>query len=296
MGLSRSRALEYYLELLGDYESPYADPVVTEHDGVFVVRDDLLAGTKVRGGDFLASRIEQERMVYVQPRTGLAGPSLLDVCRRRNKKLTLWMPASKKISFHQAVCIEQGCDARFARIAAMPVLNKYAKDWSEEFGHFFIPLGLKHECVTAGIISAAMKIPEPDEVWTVVSTGVLTRALQIAWPNAEFHAVAVARNMKAGELGRANVISAPEAFQKGIKAEEEPPFPSVNTYDGKAWRYIPKNTGRRVLFWNVGSQPVLNDDTIYDSTDSYRDWGDLRDWDDNQQTAESHARVGEAVG
>lgn len=295
-GLNRSEALEYYLNLLADYTSPYPDPVTTEHEGVTVVRDDLLAGTKVRGGDFLASRVEEERLVYVQPRTGLAGPSLLDVCRRHDKKLTLWMPASKKISFHQAVCIEQGCDARFARIAAMPVLNKYAKDWAEQTGAFFIPLGLKHECVTAGIISAAMKIPEPEEVWTVVSTGVLTRALQIAWPNAEFHAVAVARNMKAGEIGRANIISAPEAFQKGIKKDEEPPFPSVNTYDGKAWRYIPKNTGRKVLFWNVGAQPVLNDESIYASTDSYRDWGDLRDWNNNEQTSESHVRMVETVG
>ena len=88
MGLSRSEALKYYLDLLGDYESPYPDPVVTEHEGVTVVRDDLLAGTKVRGGDFLASRVKEDRLVYVQPRTGLAGPSLLDVCRRRNKKLT----------------------------------------------------------------------------------------------------------------------------------------------------------------------------------------------------------------
>jgi hypothetical protein len=290
------KSLQYYIDLIGDYVSPYPDPVVTTHEGVSVVRDDMITGTKVRGGDLLAARVEQERMVYVQPRTGLAGVSLLDVCRRRNKKLTLWMPASKKISNHQAVCIEQGCDARFARIAAMPVLNKYAKDWSEEFGHFFIPLGLKHEFVTAGIIQAALTIPEPDEVWTVCSTGVLTRALQIAYPNAVFHAVAVARNMKAGELGRAEVISAPEAFQKGIKPEEEPPFPSVNTYDGKAWRYIPKNTGRKVLFWNVGAQPVLNDDTIYDSTNSYRDWGDLRDWNDSKEPSLPHARVGTHVG
>ena len=111
----------------------------------------------------------------------------------------------------------------------------------------------------------------------------LTRALQIAWPNAEFHAVAVARNMKAGELGRGQTSSPRQKhFRKESKPDEEPPFPSVNTYDGKAWRYIPKNTGRRVLFWNVGAQPVLNDDSIYNTTDSYRDWGDLRDWNDNQ--------------
>jgi hypothetical protein len=177
----------------------------------------------------------------------------------------------------------------------MPVLNKYAKDWANEHGHFFVPLGLKHELVTAGLIAAAMKIPEPEEVWTVVSTGVLTRALQIAWPNATFHAVAVARNMKSGEIGRADIVSAPEPFQKAVKEDDRPPFPSVLTYDAKAWRYIPKNTGRDILFWNVGQNPTLNDESIYDRTNSYRDWGDLRDYrrlpKTNKKAVVSHPRV-----
>ena len=51
-----------------------------------------------------------------------------------------------------------------------------------------------------------------------------------------------------------------------------PPFPSIGTYDAKAWRYIPKNTGRNILFWNVGSEPILQDETLYNTVDSYRDW------------------------
>ena len=289
------KSLQYYIDMIGDYESPYPDPVITQHDGVNVVRDDLLTGSKVRGGDFLVSKVKEKRLVYVQPRTGLAGVSLLDVCRRHNKDLTLWMPSSKRISAHQACCIEQGCDYRFARIAAMPNLNRIAKMWAEENGAFFIPLGLKHEFVTAGIINTALKMPEPEEVWTVVSTAVLTRALQIAWPNAKFHAVAVARNMKAGEIGRAEIISAPEPFTKAIKPHEEPPFPSVNTYDGKAWRYIPKNTGRNILFWNVGTEPILNDETIYDTTNSAREWGDLVDFNNHESRDIAHVRVGADV-
>ena len=293
--LLNGKSLNYYLDLIGDYVSPYPDPVVTVHEGIRVVRDDLSVGTKIRGGDLLAARVEEERLVYVQPRTGLAGVSLLDVCKRRNKKLTLFMPSSKMISHHQACCVERGADARFIRIAAMPVLNNYAKKWAEEFGHFFVPLGLKHELVTAGLIAAARKIPEPEEVWTVVSTGVLTRALQIAWPNAKFHAVAVARNMKSGEIGRADIISAPEPFTKAVKVEDRPPFPSVLSYDAKAWRYIPKNTGRDILFWNVGQSPTLNDESIYARTSSFREWGDLSDYGrlpkDNDEAVVTHPRV-----
>ena len=269
---NRKEAKDYYLNLAKDWKDPNPDPVVETHEGIRVVRDDLLVGSKVRGGDCLISSIKQNTLVYVQPRTGLAGVSLLNVAKRHNKKVKLFMPSSKQISHHQACCIEQGADYEFHRIAAMPNLNAIAKKWADENeDSYFIPLGLKHEMVTAGFVKVASKIPEPEEVWTVISTGVLHRALQIAWPNATFHCVAVSRNMKRGEIGHKNIISAPEPFTTAIK-EGLPPFPTVNTYDGKAWRYIPKNTKKDILFWNVGTEPILKDESLYTQINSYRKW------------------------
>lgn len=269
---NRHEAKQYYLDLAAGWDDPNPAPVVETYDGVRVVRDDLITGTKVRGGDCLVSGINQSTLVYVQPRTGLAGVSLLDVAARHQKRVKLFMPSSTRISHHQACCIERGADYEFHRIAAMPNLNAIAQKWAaQQEDAYFIPLGLKHERVTAGLVKVASQIPEPEEVWTVISTGVLHRALQIAWPNATFYAVAVARNMKEGEIGHSNIISAPEPFTTPIKADG-PPFPSIATYDAKAWRYIPKNSGRDILFWNVGTEPVLKDETIYDRIDSYRKW------------------------
>jgi hypothetical protein len=269
----RHEAKQYYLDLASSWEDPNPDPVVETYDGVRVVRDDLLTGSKVRGGDCLISGLNQSTLVYVQPRTGLAGVSLLDVAQRHGKRVKLFMPSSKRISHHQACCIERGAEYEFHRVAAMPNLNSIAKKWaSEQEDAYFIPLGLKHELVTAGFVKVASKIPAPEEVWTVVSTGVLHRALQIAWPDTTFHAVAVARNMKDGEVGHDRIISAPEPFQKAIKESDMPPFPSVATYDAKCWRYIPKNSGKDILFWNVGTEPVLKDESIYETVDSYRKW------------------------
>lgn len=265
-------AIDYYLDLAKDWEDPYGGPYVAKHEGIRVVRDDVITGTKVRGGDCLISSVQEDTIAYVQPRTGLAGVSLLDVAKRHGKKVRLYMPSSKRISHHQAVCIERGAEVSFHRIAAMPNLNKIAQEDAKKNGFYFVPLGLKHKMVTAGLVKVARKIREPEEVYTVISTGVLSRALQIAWPNAKFTAIAVARNMKAGESGRAKLISAPEAFTKSIKQEEMPPFPSIGTYDAKAWRYIPKNTDKDILFWNVGMEPILEDETLYETTDSYRKW------------------------
>ena len=62
--MSPEAAKEYYLSLCEGW-SPYnPDPVVIEHEGVRVVRDDLIVGTKARAGDLLASKIESETLVY----------------------------------------------------------------------------------------------------------------------------------------------------------------------------------------------------------------------------------------
>lgn len=264
-----------YLEMANGWEDPYGIPEVKIHDSIRVVRDDLITGSKVRGGDCLISSLPEhiDTIVYVQPRTGLAGVSILDVAKRHNKKVMLFMPSSKRISHHQACCIERGCEYSFHRIAAMPNLNLIAKKWADERPNaFFIPLGLKHPMVTAGIVKTASGIAQPEEVYCATSTGVLTRALQIAWPDTKFISVCVSRNMKAGELGRAEAISEKLAFTASEKRENLPPFPTIDTYDGKVWKYIPKNSGRDILFWNVGAEPVLTDETLYESINSYRDW------------------------
>jgi hypothetical protein len=263
-------AKDYYLSLAEGWIPYNPDPIVIDHDGVRVVRDDLVVGTKTRAADLLASKINNDTMVYSQPRVGLAGVSLLDVAKHHNKKVVLFMPASKRISLHQACCIERGAIPIFERIAAMPILNIKAKEWADKHNAFFIPLGLKHELATAAIVHAASKISEPEEVYVAISTGVLSRALQIAWPNAKFTCVAVARNLKAGELGRANVISEPLEFMQ--EEPIQPPFPTVRTYDAKVWKYIPKNTGRNILMWNVGAEPQLTNLSIYDTVKSYKDW------------------------
>jgi hypothetical protein len=253
--------------------TPYnPDPVVVVHDGVHVVRDDLIVGTKTRAGDLLAFRAPKKTIVYSQPRVGLAGVSIADVASRHNKDVVLFMPSSQKISHHQACCIERGARPIFERIAAMPNLNRLAQTWAAENDGFFVPLGLRHELATAGIIQAASLIEEPDEVYVAISTGVLSRALQIAWPKAKFHCVAVARNLKEGELGRGEVISEPLPFTASEKKQNLPPFPTVATYDAKVWKYIPKNSRKRILMWNVGTDPVLRDPSIIDRTESYRKW------------------------
>ena len=278
--LVRSRA--EWLKITEDWEDPYGLPRVEVHNGVHVVRDDFIVGSKCRFADVLMQNVKEDTIVYVQPRFGLAGVSIIEAAKRYGKKVVLFMPASKKISLHQAACIERGAVPKFRRIAAMPVLNKYASEWASENNSFFVPLGLRHELVTACAIRVVENLRSvygmPGHVWFAISTGVLGRALQIGWDKSSHHAVAVSRNLKEGELGTASVTSDPKSFTSSEKRGMLPPFPTVSNYDGKVWKYIPKDKlSEGHWMWNVGKEPTVNDLDIYNSVDSARDWGEFRD-------------------
>jgi hypothetical protein len=270
-----------WLELAGDWKDPFPAPIIKEHDGFNVVREDLMGfGSKCRFGDILVSTCQSDTLVYVQPRYGFAGISLAYLAKKYNKKLVLFSPSQKEISDHQAICIERGADMKFRRIAAMPNLNKIAADWARENNAFFIPLGLRHELVTAAAVKVAYDLAqvhgEPKEVWHAISTGVLGRALQIAWPNAEFNGVAVARNIKDGERGRATIWSHPKEFSQNVSDEFIPPFPSALNYDAKAWEFMVKHGREGAWFWNVGGNPKPESEETKLLTNSQREWGEIR--------------------
>lgn len=281
---------QWFLDVTKNWRDPLPLPMITEHDGIKVVRDDIINGSKCRFADLLVQSIKEDTLVYVQPRVGLAGVSILNIAKRYGKKVVLFMPSSKRISHHQAVCIERGAIPKFRRIAAMPNLNLIAKAWAEKNGAKFIPLGLKHELVVACAARVALNvtdvlnIPQPDVCFVATSTGVLVRGLQIGWDKTKFFSVTVARNMKSGELGRAEPIVEPLEFAQSEKLQHIPPFPTVRTYDAKVWKYAKAfkaaNPHLSVWMWNVGQDPVLQDATIIDRTESYRNWNEVRPEDD----------------
>jgi len=232
---------------------------------VFVVRDDLPEmGSKGRFGSLLVQRIKDDTIVYVAPRVGWAAISLAKLCNMYDKRLILFAPACKEPSDHQRVAMELGADMRFYRVAAMPNLQREAEAFAKKHGYFFAPLGLRHPLVTAAIVATVKKImakrrvpltgKERRQMWCAMSTGVLSRGLQIALPNWDHHGVAVARNIHSGERGHAEIHSHPYAFTQNEMPALRPPFPSASNYDAKVWRYICDEGEDGCWFWNVAGE------------------------------------------
>jgi hypothetical protein len=277
LDLANGRSLEYYLDLTKDYKHDFTF-TIKDIEGFKVVDDgEFLYGTKAKMADFFISQIKESALVYVCPRTGYAPFSLCYLAKKYNKKLYLVMPASKEASEHQRTAIEYGGIPIFLRIPAMPTANIWAKQFAEKIGAKYLPFGLKHEMVVAGgvrVFYDNFKDMDIQTMWSVMSTGVLSRTLQIALPNTKFHAVAVARNIQDGELGRAKFYTHSKPFLK--EAKIIPPFDCIRTYDAKGWELLKENGKPGDWFWNVAAnmpKPSLKVEDV----DSDRVWGDHRD-------------------
>lgn len=277
LDLEGGRDLNYYLEMTKDYH-PDFEFKLKQIDGFTVVDDgEFQYGTKARMGDFMISKVKEDTLVYVAPRSGYAPYSLTHLAKKHNKKLILFMPSSQKASEHQLRVIEEGAIPIFIKTPAMPTINLWAKDFAQKIGAKYLPFGLKHEQVVAGgvkIFYESFKDKIVPSMWTVFSTGVLSRTLQIALPNTEFNAVAVARNVQPGELGRAKFYSYHKEFLKN--SEIEPPFDCIRTYDAKGWEYMKKYGKEGDWFWNVAKnmpKPTIKPSDV----NSQREWGDKSD-------------------
>ena len=233
------------------------------HDGIHVVRDDLLdAGSKVRFIDcFVKSLPERVKEVVFGgcPATGYAQISLPIVCRKYGRKVVLFMAKRNLDNLHpyQIRGQKEGADYRWVKMGMLSVTKAHARKYVEENPdeRIALPLGLEHPTVLGSIIKVARKSIrfEPSEIWSVGSSGTINIGLQLAFPHIPVHVVQVGHSMTAREIGRAKQWVSPYKFDKPIKPEDAPPFPSAQTYDAKAWPFIKQFAKPKALFWNVGA-------------------------------------------
>lgn len=214
--------------------------------GIRVVRDDLVpGGTKRRVlGPLLAGADE---WVYASPAQGYAQVALAHACRELGKRATVFVAGRALPHARTAEAIAAGANIREVRPGYMTVVTARARAYAAEAGAGLLPFGFDTPPFVAALAALARSLGlAPSEVWCVAGSGTLSRALQLAWPDAAHHAVRIGA---APDAGRARLYLAPEPFERD--AREPPPFPSCPNYDAKAWRFIMRHASAGSVFWNV---------------------------------------------
>lgn len=225
-------------------------PVVIEHEGIHVVRDDLAGGgTKAR---FMVKLFEQaDEVVYATPAEGGAQSALAWAAQAMGKRATLFV--AKRAQPHPRALMAKALGATVYQVSPgyLNVVRKRAQDYCAATGAIHAPFGLNTPEAIETIAAAARSTGlDPDEVWCASGSGVLARALAAAWPGARRHVVQVGRELSAADVAGATIHVHPLAF--GQTCKTRPPFPSDLHYDAKAWEIAKARRGAGlVVFWNV---------------------------------------------
>ena len=131
--------------------------------------------------------------------------------------------------------------------------RKYVEENPKE--RVLFPLGLEHPTVIGSIIKVARKTLKDidfSEIWSVGSSGTLSRGLQLAFPDKDVNVVSVGHKMSEREIGRAKFYRSEYNFDQPVGGGDIPPFPSAPTYDAKGWTFVKRFAKPNALFWNVG--------------------------------------------
>jgi hypothetical protein len=228
-----------------------AAPVLAEHEGIVVLRDDLLeGGSKVRVAPRLLA--SNEEWVFAGPAQGYAQLALAIACEQEGKRAVFFTAARKVPHPLTAQAMRHGLKVVWVPHGRMSNVQAKARAYCAMTGATHIPLGLLLPGMEDALAGLARSLPaDPREVWVTAGSGTLARACGRAWPDAELHAVQV--GMAPRLPARCVHHIAPEPFE--APAQLPPPFPSARAYDAKAWRFA-ATLGRRdghALFWNVGA-------------------------------------------
>ena len=159
-------------------------PVVEQHAGVLVVRDDLLpGGTKMRAILPLMQVQAAAEFVYASPAQGYAQLALAHCARLLGRQATVFTAARKVPHPLTLAATHAGATVVPVPCGYLSVVQARARAYAAERGAFLVPFGAEYAESLHAIAAAAIATGlQPNEVWSVAGSGVLTRALQLAWP------------------------------------------------------------------------------------------------------------------
>jgi tRNA1(Val) A37 N6-methylase TrmN6 len=247
---------DYYLKLIRGWKDPNPKPVIEDWEGFQVVRDDLLAhGSKERFIDFMLKNAnETEFVLGASNKVGWGAISLSAVCRKYGKKAVFFMAKTANPTWHQQEVLRLGGRIEWVANGMLNVTQARAREYAQLdlSKRRLLPIGLEDDTVLASVIKVArgLKIA-PTEVWTVASSGTLSRGLQLAFPEAKFFAVQTGHTLTKASAGRAEVLISPYKFDKPVSDAHAPPYPSERYYDAKLWQFAREKGVKGALIWNV---------------------------------------------
>jgi hypothetical protein len=205
-------------------------PVVTDHFGIRVVRDDLFpGGTKARFAWRLFDGADE--VVYASPAEGGAQTALAIAAKQLGKRASLFV--AKRQTPHARTLMAKAHGAKVYQVSPgyLSVVQARARAYCAASGARLAPFGFDLALSAGSIAEAALATGvTPEEVWCAGGSGTLARGLAKAWARARLNVVQVGR-----DLNVAGAKMHKHGLPFGAVARTKPPFPADPHYDAKAF-------------------------------------------------------------
>lgn len=229
---------------------------IEQHNGIYVLRDDLLpGGTK---STFLGQLLEPGRAcyVYASPVYGAMQIALAQYCQTIGAKAVIFCAKRGKPHPNSLRAKEAGAIVYQVPHGYLSHCQAKAKLFAEENNGQYIAWGANYQTAIDAIAKRTKEVIlqlgfEPDEIYCAVGSGTLLKGIYKGTNNAELTGVMVGADFNEDLSSRVRVIKHPKKFEDECKITA--PFPSSKNYDLKAWEICMQKAdkNKKVLFWNV---------------------------------------------
>jgi hypothetical protein len=233
-------------------------PIIKDHYGIKVVRDDLLpGGTK----SILLASIDNpaiNEFVYASPVYGGFQIAISIYCKSVGKKATIFCAKRNVMHPNTLKCVEHGATIVEVPYGYLSVIEKKAREYCEgKPATHKIVFGASTDenklLIKNRVLDAITLLgQEPNEIWCAVGSGTLISGILLAVSEkVKVFGVQVGADFKdPSNNSNLTIIKYPKSFDKESKLKID--FPSMPNYDLKAFETcLQQRGGGLVLFWNV---------------------------------------------
>jgi hypothetical protein len=225
-----------------------------------VVRDDfLIGGTKQRGMVPLLELTDKREYIYAGPVYGYAQIALAYAAYLTHKKGTVFVEKRDKLFSLTEYARQIGANIHGTKYrATLDDVKQESKRYYEQDTktRFLINFGGDDKIfinnMVENIKKAWGKNKQPKRMWMVTGSAVLVNILYKVFPKTFFNVVRVGKKIWDDQLDlkRTKLYESVEKFYD--VAKEQPPYPTVSTYDAKLWTFVKENGEDGDYIWNVG--------------------------------------------
>jgi len=238
---------------------------IQEHEGVHVVRDDLIGGTKrIYVSQILKDNPADEYVFATHPE-GAFPIFMAQACREAGKRFTLVTSKRKKLHEHTQQVIDFGANIVFVEVNPFlshlkAVARRYCEDDRDNVVRYNVAFGGRYAFGVAAIAARMQEVRkllgfEPDEVFCSVGSGTLLNGLTMG---TQF--TTTLYGVMVGQQHTVDEFAAPlrtVLLRHRLKYQQQSkfpcPFPANANYERKAWEYCVtmRKQNLKTLFWNV---------------------------------------------